>query len=175
MARYQAWLTEDGLKVIESWARDGLTDKQIAMNIGIAERTFTSWKDKYNAINTVLKKGKRPVDFEVENKLLQRAMGYDYEETETVIEEYNGKKKTKIRKIKKHAPPDTAAAIFWLKNRKPEEWRRINKAFADKTEAETEKLLAETARLKRELETNESTEDKLSDILDTLGEAIDNS
>lgn len=161
--------------MIESWARDGLTDKQIAHNVGVAERTFSQWKSKYDAISATLKKGKRPVDMEVENALLKRAMGFEYEETETWVEEVEGVQKKRIKRIKKYAPPDTGAAIFWLKNRKPEEWRRVNKALADKTEAETKKLLAETAKLKRDLETNESTENKLSDILDTLGEAIDNS
>lgn len=150
--KYQDWINEDGLKTLESYARDGLTDKQIAKNVGVAEATFNRWKKKHESIRSVLKKGKRPVDFEVENKLLQRAMGYDYEETETFIEEYNGKKKTKIRKIKKHAPPDTAAMIFWLKNRKPDQWRQLSPEVKAKIEAETHKLEAETAMLQHEVD-----------------------
>ena len=55
--------------------------------MGIAERTFTAWKDRFPAIVAALKKGKAPVDIEVENSLLKRALGYQYEETITEIEE----------------------------------------------------------------------------------------
>lgn len=122
--KYQEWLEPDGLLQIQGWARDGLIDEQIARNIGIGERTFTEWKARFPAISAALKKGKAPVDIEVENALLKRALGYDYEETITEIQEYeNGKQKKHVKKLKKHMPPDTAAQIFWLKNRRPDKWR----------------------------------------------------
>ena len=80
MAKYEYWLTDEGLLLIEGWARDGLIDKQIAENIGVSERTFTDWKKKYSAISSVLKKGKEVVDRQVENALLKRALGYEYTE-----------------------------------------------------------------------------------------------
>ncbi len=43
MAKYTEWLTEEGLIKIEGWARDGLIDKQIAQNIGVAYSTFREW------------------------------------------------------------------------------------------------------------------------------------
>jgi len=92
--------------------------------MGVAYSTFRAWVDKYPALSASLKKGKAPVDIEVENALLKRARGYDYEETITEVEDLgNGKQKKHIRKVMKHCPPDTTAQIFWLKNRRPDRWR----------------------------------------------------
>ena len=131
---WDEWLTDDGLLQIQGWARDGLTEEQIAHNMGIGLTTLKDWKNKFPTILTSIKKGKAPVDIEVENALLKRALGYEVEETVTEIEDVptgktdaSGKPITKqkkhIRKIVKHVPPDTTAQIFWLKNRRPGKWR----------------------------------------------------
>lgn len=130
--------------MIEGWARQGLTDEQIAKNMGIGLTTLKQWKKKYQPIWTALKKGKTPVDFEVENALLKRAMGFEYEETETIIEEIDGKQRKRIKKIKKVALPETSAIIFWLKNRMPEQWRKFNPVVEAKIKAETQALLKDT-------------------------------
>lgn len=120
--KYHEWIAPDGLTRLQAWARDGLTDEQIAHNMGIATGTLYEYKKKYPEIDEALKRGKQVVDIEVENALLKRALGYEYEETETIVEEGSGQKR-KVRRVKKHVPPDTTAGIFWLKNRKPKEWR----------------------------------------------------
>jgi hypothetical protein len=117
--KYQEWLTKDGLTRLQAWARDGLTDEQIAHNMGISVATLYRWKDKHSEICDALKKGKEVVDIEVENALFKRATGFEY--TETRIEE-SGKEK-KVITMKKYMPPETAAAFIWLKNRKPQQWR----------------------------------------------------
>lgn len=106
--------------MIEGWARDGLTDKQIAEKIGVSERTFTDWKSRFPSISSVLKKGKDVVDRQVENALLKRALGYEYEE---VSEKFECGVLTERKVTKKQVVPDTTAQIFWLKNRKPSVWR----------------------------------------------------
>lgn len=122
--RFEEWLTDDGLTRLTGWARDGLTNIQIAQNIGVGERTFSEWVTRFPAISSALKKGKEPVDIQVENALLRRALGYDYEETITEVEDLGGgKTKKHVRKVTKHVPADTTAQIFWLKNRKPKQWR----------------------------------------------------
>ena len=121
--KYHDWITDDSLTKLEAWARDGLTDEQVAKNIGINRTTLYDWKNRFPDIDNALKRGKEVVDIEVENKLLQKAMGFEYEETETWVEEVDGVQKKRIKKIKKMALPDTTAQIFWLKNRKPAEWR----------------------------------------------------
>ena len=116
MAKINEWLEKDKLILLEGWARSGLTDEQIAKNIGIATSTFYEWKKKELEFSEALKKGKEVIDFEVENALLKRALGYEYEE-----ETYENGILTK--KVKKQVAPDTTAQIFWLKNRKKEQWR----------------------------------------------------
>ena len=92
--KYQKWLEPEGLQLLEGWARDGLTDEQIAENMSISLSTFYCWKNKYSEISESLKKGKEVVDYEVENALLNSALA-----------------------------GNTTAQIFWLKNRRPDKWR----------------------------------------------------
>lgn len=92
--KYEYWLTEEGLALLEGWARDGLTDEQIAHNVGITTKTLYEWKNKFCEICEALKRGKEVVDYQVENALLKKAIG-----------------------------GDTTAQIFWLKNRRPDKWR----------------------------------------------------
>lgn len=113
--KYEYWLTPEGLLKIEGWARDGLTDEQIAKNMGITAKTLYAWKNKYGEICKSLKRGKEVVDRQVENALLKRALGYTYEEIT-----YEGGVETK--RVVKEVVPDTTAQIFWLKNRKREAW-----------------------------------------------------
>ena len=74
--KYQEWLEEDKLILLEGWKRDGLTDEQIAHNIGINTATLYDWKKKYTKISEALKKGREISDYIIENALFQRARGY---------------------------------------------------------------------------------------------------
>ncbi|CDI47493.1 unknown [Lactococcus lactis subsp. lactis Dephy 1] len=119
-AKYEEWILEEGLLKIQGWARDGLTEEQIAHNMGIAVSTLGNWKKSHLEILEALKKGKEVVDIQVENALLKRALGYEFVEVTKELAE-TGLIVTK--KVTKQQAPDTTAAIFWLKNRKPNEWR----------------------------------------------------
>lgn len=121
---YSDWITKEGQLLIEGWARDGLTNDQIAHNIGIARSTLYGWQNKYPEIREALRKGKEVVDREVENALFNRALGYSYvEEQETEEVSPEGEVTTKVTSRTRHVSGDTTAMIFWLKNRKPKEWR----------------------------------------------------
>lgn len=124
--RYQEWITSEGLLKLEGWARDGLTDKQIAENIGVTEQTLNVWKKKYPSFFESLKKGKEVIDRQVENALLKRALGYEYDEvTKELCESAEaGESRLAVTKVvTKQMAPDTTAQIFWLKNRKRDVWR----------------------------------------------------
>lgn len=119
--KYEKWLTDEGLLKIEGWARDGLTNEQIASNMGITRETLRVWSNKFSVISATLKRGKEVIDRQVENALLKRALGYTYDE---VTQEMMDSGKLGITKVvTKQVVPDTTAQIFWLKNRKPAEWR----------------------------------------------------
>ena len=130
---YQQWLTEESLLRIKAWARDGLTNEQIAHNMGITVKTLYEWSNKYSDFSDALKKGKEVVDIEVENALYKKALGYNASIKKTfkvkeVIYNEEGKRVKEVEKLEVgydevHIPADTTAQIFWLKNRKPEMWR----------------------------------------------------
>lgn len=120
MSKIKDWLEPDKLILLEGWARDGLTNEQIATNIGINVKTLYEWKNKESNISNALKKGKEVIDFEVENALLKRALGYTITINEQKIDKDGCVHDTK-RDV--HVPGDTTAQIFWLKNRKKEQWR----------------------------------------------------
>lgn len=94
MAKSKWEQVKDKLILVEGWARDGLTDEQIANNLGISKDTFYKYKKEYTDFSDSLKKGKEIVDYEVENALLKNALD-----------------------------GNTTAQIFWLKNRKPNNWK----------------------------------------------------
>ncbi len=74
--KFEYWITKEGKLKLEDWTRKGLTDEQIAQNMGINRATLYAWKKKYSDISDTLKKGKDIVDIQVENALLKRAIGY---------------------------------------------------------------------------------------------------
>lgn len=136
--KFEYWRTKDGLLQIAAWARDGLIDEQIAHNMGIRRSTLSEWKKRFSDIADALKKNKNIVDIEVENALYKRAVGYEYQETTIEIDD-EGKKK--VKKTTKQMAPETLAIIFFLKNRKPEDWR-------DKREVEVKGEISMTNALK---------------------------
>ncbi|WP_354314630.1 helix-turn-helix domain-containing protein [Sporosarcina psychrophila] len=153
--KFVEWLKSEGLIKIEGWARDGLTDEQIAANIGISRSTLNEWKKKYSDISDTLKRGKEVVDRQVENALLKRALGYQYNEVtqEKTWSDDLGIYEMSVTKIViKEVNPDVTAQIFWLKNRKPKDWRdkqdiqhsgnvEINNPMKDLTAEELRKLI----------------------------------
>lgn len=126
---YQEWLTPERLTLLRGWAREGLTDEQVAKKIGIRTGTLYAWKNKYTELDDALKKGKEIVDDEAEQSLIKSYMGYMTTET-TVVERMNevtGKLEVVERRtVEKEVPPNVTAIIFWLKNRRPLSWRENN-------------------------------------------------
>lgn len=157
LGKINEWLEKDKLILLEGWARDGLTDEQIAKNIGIATSTFYEWKKKELEFSEALKKGKEVIDFEVENALLKKALGY----TITIKEEKldrDGCVHTLEKDV--HIPPDTTAQIFWLKNRKKEQWReKVEVVKTDEDLQNINKNISNIANLLNNPKPNRSEED----------------
>jgi hypothetical protein len=100
-------------------ARLGATDEQIAEILGVSVDSITRWKQKHPEFCGALKAGKDEADNRVEMSLFQRATGYSHPDVH--VSNYQGN--ITLTPITKHYAPDTTAAIFWLKNRRPQEWR----------------------------------------------------
>lgn len=117
---------EPQLEQIEEWAKDGLSEKQIANNLGIAYSTFREYKNKYSALSALLKKGRDSAIERVENALFKKALGYEYEEVtkELVENTETGKKElVVVKSVRKVVHPDAGSIIFILKNKRPEVWK----------------------------------------------------
>ena len=109
----------------EKFARLGATDKDLASVFEVSLSTIEAWKrDKVEFLNA-LKRGKAQADAEVASKLFHRATGYEHPEDDirTVSMGDGAGSEIVITPTVKHYPPDTTAAIFWLKNRRPDLWR----------------------------------------------------
>ena len=97
----------------------GMTDAEMAAFFDVSESTLNLWKDGHPEFSEAIKKGKANADADVASRLFHRAMGYDHPEDD--IRAVNGE--IVITPTIKHYPPDTTAAIFWLKNRQRDKWR----------------------------------------------------
>ncbi len=118
--KQKQWITEEGLLQVEGWARDGLTNEDISKNMGIHRATLQKWMNLFPDLSEALRMGKEPADRAIENSLYKRAHGY----TEAVQKVKVLNDGTIVRYEEEvYFPPDTTAMIFWLKNRKPEDWR----------------------------------------------------
>ena len=146
----EEWVKPDKLMLIQGWKRNGLTDEQIAKNIGISPRTFERWKSKERQIRQILKVNKEIVNFQVENKLLKKAK-----------------------------EGNMTAIIFWLKNNwrdkyndselSPEE-RKLAKARSRKTNAEADIAEYKAQVLKDSGSSGVELLNEYLDKLDTLAE-----
>lgn len=125
-SKVDEWLTEEGLLLLEAWARD-FTLGDICVKAGISTTTLAIWRQKYPEIEEALRKGKEVVDYLVENALLKRALGFKTTEVKTILNgqpDKDGNRQVRVEKIEKEVAPDTTACLAWLNNRKPDEWKK---------------------------------------------------
>ncbi|MEE3504847.1 terminase [Pseudomonas sp. 10C3] len=97
----------------------GATDDELADFFEVVVTTIDNWKRDHKEFLGALKKGKALADAEVAHKLFHRATGYEHAEVDIKVID----SQIVMTDLVKHYPPDTTAAIFWLKNRQKEKWR----------------------------------------------------
>jgi hypothetical protein len=97
----------------------GATDEDLAYFFEVSWRTIKRWEGRYPEFNKALKRGKEAADDRVERSLYSRATGYTFDSEKV----FNNDGLITRAKITEHVPPDVTACIFWLKNRRPAEWR----------------------------------------------------
>ena len=130
--KYEYWLTEEGIALLEGWSRDGLIDAEIAHNMGVSKATYYDYQKRFPEFLDALKKGKEVSDRIVEGHAFRNSTGYFYEE-EVAFKlkqvTYNDrghrveKEEIGTATIRKWKPSDPTSVFFWLKNRMPKEWR----------------------------------------------------
>ena len=132
--KYQKWLKESNLLKIQEWVLQGCTNEDIAKLMDINVSTLYEWSNLYPEISNALKTTKDFVDIDIENSLYRKAMGHRYKTKKFIkckeikYSEETGKKISETEtpvavEEEVFIPPDTLAIIFYLKNRKPKDWR----------------------------------------------------
>lgn len=114
-SRYRAEFAEQARKL----CRLGATDVELADFFGVSEQTINAWKGAHAKFLESIKAGKIMSDAEVADKLFHRALGYSHEAEKIMVVAGQVERVPYVE----HYPPDTAAAIFWLKNRQRARWR----------------------------------------------------
>lgn len=129
--KYDEWKSKKKQAQIKAWADRGLSEKEIAAEMGIAYSTLREWKNKYPAFSALLKKSKEEKNKKVEATLFEKSTGFTRKVQKPIkikeTEYENGKKKKEVEKVvmveeEVYYPPDTTAMIFYLKNRLPQSW-----------------------------------------------------
>lgn len=121
------WVTDDKLMLLECWARDGFTFKDIADRIGISDKQLGKWRKAYPEISEALNNGREIIDYKVENSLLKAALGYRTKEVTIITTLRNGKTvENTIQTVTKDVPPNVNACQTWLYNRRSDKWRNMN-------------------------------------------------
>lgn len=118
--KYEFWLKEENLQKIQEWALQGHRHEDIAKCMGINVSTLYAWCNAHKEIYEALKTTKDFADVQIENSLYKKAMGYN-----VVLHKQKVTKDGIVVNYEEeqHIPADTIAQIFWLKNRKPNDWR----------------------------------------------------
>lgn len=99
----------------------GMTDEEIAIAFNVSRRTIYQWAADNKDFSHALKLGKEAPDERVIRSLFHRAIGYSYPAVKIFCDAKTGA--VKLVDYVEHCPPDTTACIFWLKNRRREDWR----------------------------------------------------
>jgi hypothetical protein len=111
-------------KLAEKFTKLGATDKDLADLFEVNIDTIHDWKKTFPQFSDSLKKGKEIADSLVIQSLFKRATGYEHEDTDIrTVSVGNGISQIVETPIMKKYPPDPTSMIFWLKNRRPQEWR----------------------------------------------------
>lgn len=97
----------------------GATDEDLASFFEVSVSTINGWKNEFPEFLEAIKGGKDDADAMVAERLFKRATGYSHPEDKI----FNDNGTPLIVPTTKHYPPDTTAAIFWLKNRQRDKWR----------------------------------------------------
>ena len=138
-------LVKENFPQIQKWLKDGLTEAQIAKNLGIAQSSWSLYKTQYSELTELIKSSRETVVDELRGALLKRALGFEYEEQKTYRKvEDDGKITTYTEITKKQALPDVAAINLSLKNYDKDNWANDPQLLAlRKLEFEFKKKLAE--------------------------------
>lgn len=139
LSRDDKWNTHvlPRLNDIKDWLAEGATVREICKKLNISHDSWYRFCKDHEILSELVNMGRSVLCNEVEKSLLKLCTGYEYEELKTIVEEdKNGKKRTRIEKIKRHQPPSAQAISFFLRNRMPKEWAEKKEYILDTSQNE---------------------------------------
>lgn len=140
ISKIDEWLKKDNLILLEGWARNGLSNEQIAHNMGITTETLRVWKRDNSVISATLNKSKEIADLQVENALFRKCLGYKETVKEIRVDKNGKQQPASVREI--YIQPDITAIKFWLVNRQRDRWKEKVEEIVDDTQMQkVEELL----------------------------------
>ena len=126
------------LELVIGWCRRGLSNEQIAENLGISVQSFDNYMKRYEEFADAVDKGREPLEIHVENALVKRALGYSYKEVtrerKQVVNPETGETEFKLvvtKSVTKHVIPDVQAQQYYLEHRAPKRWEKVPSAYID--------------------------------------------
>lgn len=126
------------LDLVIGWCRRGLSNEQIAENLGISVQSFDNYMKRYEDFADAVDKGREPLEIHVENALVKRALGYSYKEVtkerKQVVNPETGETEYKLvttKTVTKYVVPDVAAQQYYLEHRAPKRWEKVPSAYID--------------------------------------------
>lgn len=171
--KWQEWSeNQDNLAVMSAWARAGLTDEEIAKQIGISRSTLVDWKKKHESIRTALSPGKEFSNRLVENTLFKTTQGYEVKvkkafKLKKIEYDETGRKKTENEVLEYaeetvYIKPEIKSIMFWLRNRMPDEWK--DKIIPENEDEEGTGAIiltpTDVRKMKKEIEKDEKSRKK---------------
>lgn len=151
---------EDTLILIEGLARDGYTNQDIALRLGIDPSVLYNAKRTRPEINAAINRGKQIVDYKVENALLKSALGYKTKETKvTTIMRYGKVVEEQKETLEKEVAPNSISCQVWLYNRCPDKWKRNRDKVLEDEEEATIQVTVKRATDESDLDENENWSD----------------
>lgn len=125
MARISRYDKKIHCSLVKKLAAKGYTDIEMADIMGISERSFNYWKERYPEFLQSIKEGKRIPDEKVIQSLYKNATGYNYKAKKPMVVSDGGGEGSHVEIVEytEHVPAQTTAQIFWAKNRMPDKWR----------------------------------------------------
>lgn len=132
--KYERWLTDEGLGLIEAWVREGATEEELGERLGVTQKTLRRWAKEHDQLALALLRGRSGAAEQVENALYKKALGYNVtvkvpmrvkkrvQDPETGC--WEEREVIEMVEREKHVPPDMKAVQFWLTNREKLRWQK---------------------------------------------------
>ena len=139
------------LDLVVGWCRRGLTNEQIADNLGITPQSFYNYQKRHEEFADAIDKGREETEIHIENALVKRALGYSYKEVtrerKLVLNPETGEQEYKLvvtKSVTKHVVPDVGACQYYLEHRAPKRWEKVPQQYLDSNQVNSDiKSIAE--------------------------------